>query len=100
MARVSEHIFHLLSLNISPRYSRAWSHDATSQNLTNFDQVSHNNAPSLDLKGNMLFLANGGALVTFFLNFSIIISIFGFYLICLSSLSYSRNLVHRFKEGR
>jgi hypothetical protein len=69
---VLEHIFHLLSINLSPRYFRAWSHDSNGPILTNFDQVSHRSAPSLDLRGNMLLLASEGTLPTFFLDFRIL----------------------------
>jgi hypothetical protein len=74
---VLEHSFHLFSLNISPRYSRSWSHDVASQNLTSFHQVSHSGAPSLYFGGNLIVLTNGGTLLTLFLDFSILISIFG-----------------------
>jgi hypothetical protein len=77
LSDVLEHIFHLFSLNISPRYSRAWSHDVACQNLTSFHQVSHSGAPSLYFGGNLIFLANGGTLLTLFLDFNILIYIFG-----------------------
>jgi len=74
---VLEHIFHLFSLNISPKYSRASSHDVASQNLTSFHQVSHSGAPSLYFGGSLMFLDSGGTFVTLFLDFSILIYIFG-----------------------
>jgi hypothetical protein len=95
-----EHIFHLLNINLSPKYSRDRSHDSNGPILTNFDQVSHIDTPSLYLRGDLILLSSEGTFPTFSLILGSYSIFLGFYFLCLSSWSDSRNLIPWIKEGK